>query len=188
MENNQYPPSFYDPIIEKCLNSLINPEVINVEEESTDQKDNKLLFLQYRGKLTDNFKCTLKRIQAPCKTILTLRKLKTVLPALKPPIEKALQSVVVYQISCPRCDSRYVGQSVRHLITRIKEHLKPSTPVGSHCKACDVKISMENDVVILSKAKYQRQLLIQEALYIKELKPSLNTKDEFKSHTLLIKF
>ncbi|XP_066916931.1 uncharacterized protein [Clytia hemisphaerica] len=187
LENNQYPPAFYDPIIEKCLNSIIQPEVVNVEEESIEEEE-KLFFLQYRGKLTDKFKCTLKRMQAPCKTVLTLRKLKTVLPPLKPPIEKALQSGVVYMISCPRCDSRYVGQSVRHLTTRIKEHAKPSTPVGIHCKACDVKITMENDVVILARAKYQRQLLIKEALYIKELRPSLNTKDEFKSHTLIIKF
>ncbi|XP_066936347.1 uncharacterized protein [Clytia hemisphaerica] len=121
------------------------PEVVNVEEESIEEEE-KLFFLQYRGKLTDKFKCTLKRMQAPCKTILTLRKLKTILPPLKPPIEKALQSGVVYMISCPRCDSRYVGQSVRHLTTRIKEHAKPSTPVGIHCKACDVKITMENDV------------------------------------------
>ena len=157
LENNQYPPSFYNQIIEKCLNSIIDPEISTGIEESVDEDDKKLFFLQYRGKLTENFKKSLERIKAPCKTILTLQKLKTVLPTLKPPVDKALQSGVVYEICCPRCDSRYVGQSVRHLITRVKEHSKVSTPVGSHFKACDVELSIENNVIILSKAKYQRQ-------------------------------
>ena len=189
LENNQYPPSFYNPIIEKCLNSIINPaDDVTVNEKLVDQEDEKSFFLLYRVKLTEKFSSTLKRINAPCKVIITLRKLKTVLPTLKPTIEKALQSGIVYQISCPRCDSRYVGQSVRHLLTRVKEHTRASSPVGSHLKACDVKLSIDNDVQILSKARHQRQLLIQEALFIKEIKPLLNTKEEYKSHTLSIKF
>ena len=80
LENNQYPPSFYNQIIEKCLNSIIDPEISTGIEESVDEDDKKLFFLQYGGKLTENFKKSLERIKAPCKTILTLQKLKTVLP------------------------------------------------------------------------------------------------------------
>ena len=42
-----------------------------------------MIFSQYRGKLTEKFEHALKRIEAPCKVTMTLRKLETVLPSLK---------------------------------------------------------------------------------------------------------
>lgn len=189
LQNNQYPPSFYDPIIAKCVKSIVAPEIKETEDpEEKESVDEKMIFLQYRGKLTDKFKCSLRKLEVPIKVILTLRKLKTVLPSLKPAIEKSFKSGIVYQITCPRCNSRYVGQSVRHLLTRIKEHSRTSTPVGSHFQSCNNNnISIDNDVKILATSNSQRQLLIKEALFINDLKPSLNTKDEYRSHTLVIK-
>ena len=190
LQNNQYPPSFYDPIIAKCVKSFFMPNDKEIEKpEEKESVDEKMIFLQYRGKLTDKFKCSLRKLGVPIKIILTLRKLRTVLPSLKPLIEKSFKSGIVYQITCPRCNSRYVGQSVRHLLTRIKEHSRRSTPVGSHFHLCNNNtISIDNDVKILTTSNSQRQLLIKEALFINGLKPSLNTKDEYRSHTLVIKF
>ena len=34
----------------------------------------------------------------------------------------ALKSMVVYQFSCAGCNSRYIGETSRHVSTRIKEH------------------------------------------------------------------
>ena len=42
-------------------------------------------------------------------------------------------------------------------------------------------------VKILGKAKFNR-LLTLEALFIAEIRPTLNTKDEYKSRTLKLKF
>ena len=47
-----------------------------------------------------------------------VRKLKTTLPSLKPPVKKELRSRVIYKITCPGCTSCYVGQTRRHLVTR----------------------------------------------------------------------
>ena len=44
-----------------------------------------------------------------CKVIITLRKLKTVTPTLKPSVEMFLRSKVVYEITCPCCNACYVG-------------------------------------------------------------------------------
>jgi len=43
------------------------------------------------------------------------------------------------------------------------------------------------DVEILDISNSQRQLLIKEALFINSIEPSLNTKDELWSQTLVIK-
>ena len=50
-----------------------------------------MIFLQYCGKVTNKFKCLLKKLGVPIKVILTLRKLRTVLSSLKPFIEKSFK-------------------------------------------------------------------------------------------------
>ena len=188
LESNQYPPSFYEPIFKKTLNTIITkPEDKQEETEEEEEVEKAMIFLQYRGKLTEKFEHALKRIEAPCKVIMTLRKLKTVLPSLKAPVEKSLKSGVVYEICCSRCNSRYVGQSSRHLQTRIKEHSRVSSPVGSHFLQCGVKLTLD-DVKILATSQTLKHLMILEAIFINDTKPVLNTKDEYKSHTLVIKF
>ena len=60
------------------------------------RSEKKLIFLQYRGKATENFERALRRINAPCKIITTIKKMKTVLPSVKAPVEKAMKSGLVY--------------------------------------------------------------------------------------------
>ena len=111
MENNQCPPSFYNPIIKKCLNDALSENEPDKKDE-TDQPGDKMFFLRYRGKLSTKFEQSLRKIGAPCKMIFTIKKIKSVLPSIKPSIEKAFKSGVVYQICCLRCQSFYVGQTV----------------------------------------------------------------------------
>jgi len=183
LEDNQYPPSFYDPIIKRTLHSIFETKE---DSEIEEEEDRKMLFIQYRGKVSESYEKSLKKIGAPCKVIFIIRKLKTVLPSLKSEIPKVLKSGVVYNISCSRCKSCYVGQTARHLQTRIKEHSRQSSLLGNHFKQCNNVLTMD-DVSILATAKSIHQLLVLEALFINDVKPLLNTKDEYRSHTLVIK-
>ena len=61
-------------------------------------------------------------------------KLRDLLVAPKDPINTLDKTGVVYQISCGDCPSGYVGETSRALRTRLKEHTKPSSPVGAHAK------------------------------------------------------
>ena len=145
-----------------------------------------MIFVQYRGKITEKFEASLKRISAPCKIIKTTKKLKTSLPSLKPRVEKQLKSGVVYKIDCSRCNACYVGQTSLHLITRIKEHQR-SGPVQNHMNICRTCFTID-DVSILAVSKRSiSHLMTLEALFIKSIKPELNTKDEYRSRTLIIK-
>ena len=115
--------------------------------------------------------------------INTLKKLKTVLPSLKPYVEKFLiKSNIVYKISCSRCDACYVRQSTRHLITRFKEH-KKNGPVGDTHEELQRNINNGNiiyNVNIIAKTnRSANHLMTLEALNIKAIKPNLNTKDEY---------
>ena len=80
----QYPEKFYEPIIENSVNKIIERNHTDVNEQATEpepeEKENelKIIFVQYRGKITDKFIESLNRLNAPCKVISTIKKLKTV--------------------------------------------------------------------------------------------------------------
>ena len=80
--------------------------------------------------------------------VMTLRKMRTVLPSLKPAMEMSLRSSIVYKIKCPQCQLCYVGQKSRHLLIRFKKYLKLSAPVAKHLKQCNSSITTK-DVEIL---------------------------------------
>ena len=189
LEQNQYPPEFYGPIIHETLTTILSNDKQSGEKEgkeNTATKESFPLFIQYRGKCSENYARALHKIKAPCHIVFTIRKLRTILPSLKPRVEKMYKSGVVYKINCPRCSSCYVGQTSRHLQTRVKEHLT-NGPVKQHLSECGTK-STEEDITILgATSKGEITLLTLEALWIKEVKPELNTKDEYRSRTLTIK-
>ena len=108
LERNQYPPQFYDPIIKATIEKLIVP-VVNVPDENEEGKSKVMVYVSYRGHLTDIFVKKLKESGTPVQPIITLRKLKTVMPSLKTTTKFESRSRVVYKITCPGCDTYYVG-------------------------------------------------------------------------------
>ena len=192
LERNQYPPSFYEPIIRQTLDSILSedsPQTAPSDESApTPEKSEKALVrIQYRGKCSEDFARALHKCKAPCTVIMTLRKLKTLLPSLKPPVEKMLKSGLVYHITCPRCEACYVGETSRHLQVRITEHVQRQGPMKKHLAECRTTIKEENVDILQTSARGEQYLLTLEALHIREQKPKLNTKDEYKRRELTIK-
>ena len=207
LEHNQYPPDFYNPIIKSTLSKIVDSEFCEdennvndtqsttVEEDQNydpmcdmDEKDKFMFFVQYRGKCTEHFAHDLHQIHAPCRFIMTLRKIKTVLPSLKPPVPKMFKSNVVYQLQCPRCKSCYVGQTSRQMQRRFTEHLQRAGPIKKHMGVCEGSFTVDDVTILGSNCRGEKYLLTLEALFQNDIKPSLNTKDEYKSRTLTIKF
>ena len=114
LERNQYPPQFYDSIFKETLEKIIVGKEnvnINVESEDTPEKPSKVsVFLQYRGHQTDLFVKRLRDSGAPLQSILTMRKLKTVLPSLKSSTKEILRSRVVYKLASPGCTPAMSGK------------------------------------------------------------------------------
>ena len=82
--------------------------------------------------------------------------------------------MVVYQLTCAGCNSRYIGETSRHFATRVKEHL--STDKDSHVfkhlngsPSCDRKCSVDC-FKIVDSAKTRHCLKLKEAMYISGLK------------------
>ena len=196
LEKNQYPPNFYEPIISATLTKIHNHteeenEEVRPEEEGQNVQMKHRIMLQYRGAPTDQFVKRLKECGAPTQVVLTLRKLKTCIPSLKPTIPKMLKSNVVYKITCPRCEACYVGKTSRHLCIRYgEERTKAVEPVFKHMKKCGGAKQLNEDhiEVLTSVTRGAFHLAIMEALYIREHQPAINTRDEYRDHELSVKF
>ena len=190
LERNQYPPAFYEPIIKQTLDAILGVAETPPPESppSNPLKSEKAkLRVQYRGKCTEDYARALHKIQAPCVIVMTLRKLKSVLPSLKPAVEKMIRSGVVYQLQCPRCKACYVGETCRHMQTRFKEHLQRAGPMKKHLAKCNTTLTPKEVDILQQTARGEGFLLTLEALHIRERKPTINTKDEYRSRELTIK-
>ena len=200
LNKNQYPPALVEDIIKNTLNNLLcvpnDDDAPDISEISFDSnaylvqvanKDKFKFFVNYRGKPTEQLAKSLRKLNAPCSVIMTTKKIKCSLPSLKPQVPRMLQSNVVYKISCPGCNSSYVGQTTRHLQRRFKEHTGNKGPVKTHFENCGITPDC-TVVKIIGRANSLPRLLTLEALFIKEITPVLNTKDEYRSRSLTLKF
>ena len=150
LEYNQYPKDWYEKIIHKTLEKIL----MKSKKDETDEEDKKMVFIEYRGKITDHFTQKLRETNAPIKPIMTLRKIKTALPSLKERVEKVISSNVVYQFKCPQCNVSYVGMTCRHLITRISEHSQNGEnlgPIREHTQDCINRAPAVDDFKVLKK-------------------------------------
>ena len=95
-------------------------------------------------------------------------------------VPKCLINHVVYHFKCAGCNACYVGETSRHFLTRINEHLftDKKSAVFKHIhdnnnlscmNVCDDKCFS-----ILDKAPTKFRLKIKEAAHIKQLGPILN--------------
>ena len=86
---------------------------------------------------------------------------------------------VVYLFQCDLCDASYVGYTARHLHQRVAEH-KRST-IGRHLTSehnRDNTAPIHHLFKVLKKWKNKWDCLIYEMLFIKDIKPSLNTQSD----------
>ena len=118
--------------------------------------------------------------------LFTTRKMKTVLPSLKSKIPDDLKSRVIYEITCSGCKSSYVGQTTRHLMTRLAEHARNSSPMGRHLENCTGHAPLIN-AKILDQCEDPGRLLTLEALYIARKQPTLNQREEYRQRQLTLK-
>ena len=146
--------------------------------------------IQYRGSVTDKFVKTLHEVNALVVPVITIRKVRTFASTLKAKIPDEIVSRVIYCITCPSCQACYVGQTDRHARTRFGEHkTKRNEPVRKHFEPCAKRKALFSDMSILHRTTKSIAFLeTLEALYIREIKPTLNTRDEWRSRELTILF
>ena len=188
--DNRYQNEFMTSVIHDTLDRIITKSCENKSQNFMDKAEGKMLFsIQFRGPETLNFMKKLINNYVPIIPVYTTKKLRYVMPSLKPRIEKSMRSQIVYMIKCPKCMDYYVGMTFRHLCTRISEHFNQGGTMSRHIEECGLNFDpMANTTILDSTQRNLKSLLILEALYIKELQPVLNSRDEYRSRRLRLRF
>ena len=85
-----------------------------------------VLLLPFRGKILEEYIRALHKLNAPCKTILNLCKLKTIVLTLKVQVEKTFHNHLTHKVLCSHCQACYVRKTDQHLLIQFRdfpEHL-----------------------------------------------------------------
>ena len=184
LEKNSYPLSFVDKQVKFFLENKINEKSDTVNATNNVVKYYKL---PYIGHISTDVK---RKINRFCKFYCKSLSIKIILTPfkvadmfnLKDPIPKSLKSFVVYKFVCPDCNACYIGETTRHLSTKIKEHLETDKKyhIFAHlvnnetCKA----LSTENCFEIIDSAATPFRLKLKEAMHIIWKKPLPNNQQK----------
>ena len=132
-----------------------------------------MLMVQYRGNQSQYFANRLRNL-SNVQVVFTTRSLESCVPSLKSAFSNDRKLGVVSELSCSGCTSTYVGQTVRHLTTRIEEHKKADSSVGLHCQQCQLEgNSADLCWEIKDRSNKQTKLSKLEVILIKKEKPGL---------------
>ena len=184
---NGYPYNFSDLYIGKVMNKILNP---SNQTKATALKKTIYFSIPYTGAHCFNLRKKLTQLLSDYYPQVCLRVVfKSTNPIskffkIKDKVPEDLISGIVYQYQCVCCNATYVGKCIRHYKTRINEHLGRSARTGNylakplysaireHCESSDHRISKDNFSVLASTSS-DLDLSIMEALYQKQIKPSL---------------
>ncbi len=188
LANNGYPKRFVEKAVEDFRTR--NERSDRPTDEAKERKLTQSFFLlPYVGKASEKFFKRLRsemlqhRVEMRCAYQTT--KVGSYF-SLKQPVPRLFRSCVVYNYQCPLDkDVRYIGETERHIFTRIVEHCatnsahksRPSA-IRDHlgqCGVCASSRSIEENFSIIRSCT-RSDVLIQEALCIKSLSPSLNVQ------------
>ena len=101
-----------------------------------------------------------------------------------------LMANVVYQFTCLRdANSTYIGKTIRHLATRVKEHATSSSAIKEHlssCTTCKDNNSC-NSFKVIDSANSDFEVSIKEALHIKHRNPNLNKQLSTQGMSFMLK-
>ena len=188
IETNGYPPHLITSLLKKAKEkSNAEPS----ETENADSTEPKLLMMKvpYAGKtgesLVESLKKTLKRnlpSSLECRIVQTGTKLSTRFN-IKDKVDKDHLSNFIYKRNCKnkRCKDSYVGETARRRTVRTGEHggKDKNSWIFKHSSKTKHPRAKDEDFEILA-TNYgdRRKRKLAEAMFIRDLKPSLNQKKE----------
>ena len=190
-KKNGYPQFYIDQTVKKFLDKQ-NEKSPQILDTSTINYT-ACIKIPYFGVQSLYFKKNLRNImkklddKLDISFVFTVPKLKRFF-SLKDKVALPLRSSVVYKFQC-EVDPRqsYIGKTYRHLGQRVKEHKSKASAIYDHRLNCSCRCSVDQ-FSIIDTASDNFSLNIKEAIYIKQIQPSLNRtlKDKGSFHNCVV--
>ena len=177
-KKNQYPESLINRVVKSYLNNAQNSNT------STSTNDTSTIYFKLPFLNISNFTQRKVRMLAKkyCKNLniklaFSSFKIKNLI-TVKDCVPRSLRSCVVYKFMCAGCNSVYIGETSRHLSTRVREHLftDKNSHIFKHLKSSSTckDACGEGCFRVLDSASSHHNLRIKEALHIMWERPNLN--------------
>ncbi|XP_071577054.1 uncharacterized protein [Temnothorax nylanderi] len=192
LNNNSFPKPIVNKHIAKRLNTLkIRNNTLNTPTDNNTTFDFKnCIPLPYIKTLSDSICRTLNELHIT--TLFTVpKKLDCLIRRGKDRINDLKQTDIVYKINCRDCRATYIGQTKRHLCTRLREH---QSDIRKHASNLSVvsehRISYGHDFdwgkpEILHKEGQTRKREIAEMFFIKKFDDTINLQKDTENLNVL---
>ena len=189
LEKNQCPPAIHNPVVRKTLNYIITADKPKQSRKSQKSDDKIFALLQSRGSVTE--KCSEINLLWwwNSNTIYSCywENIRQNVSALKEPVPLLFRSRV--EITCVGCNALYVGQTVHHHTTRLRQHYYKTARVRQHLDAGSIpKSTIPSSTKSIESSYSLSNLLSLETLRVSQLRQSVNIRNKVKSNDLLMRF
>jgi len=186
LSNNCYPRELINRKIKERI-ITITKNKITASDKSKDNSvnQNKLLIVPYIKGISEGIKRVVGKVVDVRYTIP--KKLDCIIKRGKDRLDTKSNTDVVYKLECKDCEKVYIGQTKRHLETRVKEHRNNiRNASGNFSVVTNHRLSNNHEFnwdepIILHKEKNRRKREIAEMFFIKKYKKnktSLNLQSD----------
>ena len=180
---NNYPKTFFDQAFKKFLDKQNSTNLDN--STSSNERSGITFAIPFIGEASYKFS---KQVVSLIKSTYDIEILPVFTStkigdffSLKSKTPFPFSSNVVYKFSCLRdADRSYIGQTKRHFMTRVNEHVALSSSkseIKSHIRNCPIcfnkKFNVDN-FQLLKKCRNSFNTRISEALFIRKFLPKFN--------------
>ena len=191
MVKNGFPSHHLDRLVSVFLNRIRSHDSSTNKAPSDSAKSYQVI-LPYLGnfskRMENKIKQGIKQHMPNVKIKFIYRastRLRTLF-AFKDRLPSYLSSGIVYKYTCGRCNSAYIGETIRHAKTRFCEHIGISPLTGKpvanihpsaitdHNKRCKSSLDFNDFVIIGRDLVSELNLQIKESLFIHQLRPRIN--------------
>ena len=191
MLKNGYPSELLDRMVTLFLNKIRAPPSVPLVDTENNVKCYQII-LPYLGSFSKRVEKKIKhglQQHMPNIKINVIYRASTrlrTLFAFKDKLPSYLNSGIVYQFTCGRCNSAYIGETIRHSKTRFCEHMGVSPLTGKamanprpsaitdHLKNCRYTIKLDDFKIIGRDLTSESNLEVKESLFIHRHKPNIN--------------
>jgi len=184
LRNNGYPKNIIKKQIIKRCKTIENKGLTNNVNKLINSKDNTnyTMIIPYVSNVSDDLKRIVRNFVDVGFSIP--KKLDNIIKRGKDRLDNQQETEVVYKINCNNCDKVYIGQTKRHLGTRIKEHRNNiKNKSGNFSVVTDHRLSLSHDFDwdnpnILHKEKNRKKREIAEMFFIKKFDNTINLQKD----------
>jgi len=184
LKNNCYPENIVNKVVSKRLKFLKYNKLKCTNDCSNENVEsfNNVLTLPYIHNISEDIKRSLRNILDVRFTIP--KKLDIIIKKGKDRLESQRVTEIVYKINCKNCEKVYIGQTKRHLATRINEHKKNiNNSSGNFSVVTDHRLTFNHDFDwlkpnILHKERNRKKREIAEMFYIKKFDNNINLQKD----------